>query len=527
MARAAFLPARVALTLGAAIVSTIAGGEAKAQLVDYEPAAKATPVQQDAAWRLAFRPGMQVLQQTVGQLRSGVAADVQTQVDVLVEQASKQDEPEARRTLWRAVVLMSGRPWTAQQDLLGALALRTPTQIWTGQGDVLTLEALYPSSGGGKVSYALDLFASQPTTSATPKKGALVRSLARGALDGRYPAKLPAQLADLPDGAYLLLARLTASDGATTEVVQPIYRLRDLDARYAALKRELAPIAGHDEAKALAEYPYALAQAMRAGKREVVAYDFPFAVQRSGRIAAALKAGRDEVRQAKGLQNRAYRFAKTGEIIPYQVYAPSNWTADRSWPLVVALHGANLDETNMLGRDGGRMQKLAEQHGFVVVTPLGYRLNSAYGSERGFSRQIVGDEAERRRRSEEDVLLVADLVAREYNADPRRQYLTGNSMGGGGTWWIGGKYPDRWAAIAPGAYGGVLPEDVPALSKLPIRVVVGEKDDLMLERVRAAMATLRAGGVNPEYVEVPGGTHASAFEIELPAIFNFFQNHAK
>src|SRR6185436_20826867 len=103
-----------------------------------------------------------------------------------------------------------------------------------------------------------------------------------------------------------------------------------------------------------------------------------------------------------------------------------------------------------------------------------------------------------RRRSEDDVILVADLIAKEYNTDPRRQYLTGNSMGGGGTWWIGGKYPDRWAAIAPGAYGGVLPQDVPTLSKLPIRVVVGEKDDLMLERVRAAIATLKAGGVTPE-----------------------------
>jgi len=100
-------------------------------------------------------------------------------------------------------------------------------------------------------------------------------------------------------------------------------------------------------------------------------------------------------------------------------------------------------------------------------------------------------------------------------------------MGGGGTWWIGGRYPERWAAIAPGAYGGVLAEDAPALGKLPIRVVVGEKDDLMLERVRATIATLKAGGVNPEYVEVPGGTHASAFETELPEIFNFFEKHAK
>jgi len=242
---------------------------------------------------------------------------------------------------------------------------------------------------------------------------------------------------------------------------------------------------------------------------------------------AALKTGRDPVRQARELQNRAYRFRETGELIPYQVYVPSNWTPDKQWPLVVALHGANLDETNMLGRDGGRMQKLAEAHGFVVVTPLGYRLNSAYGSQRGFSRQIVGAEADRRRRSEDDVLAVTALVEKEYNIDPRRRYLTGNSMGGGGTWWIGGRYPQMWAAIAPGAYGGVLAEDVPSLAKLPIHVVVGERDDLMLDRVRETVATLKAGGLTPDYVEVPGGTHASAFEIDLPEIFKFFEKHAK
>ncbi|WP_337186377.1 PHB depolymerase family esterase [Phenylobacterium sp.] len=509
------------MALGAAI-AMIAGVQAKAQLVDYEPAAKATPVQQDAAWRLAFRPGMQVLTQTVGQLRSGAPPAVQAQVDALVAEAAKQSEPEARRTLWRAVGLMGDQAWTPDRELLGAVALRTPSQIWTGAGDVLTAETLYPARG--RVSYALDLYVSQPTTSATPKKGELIRRISQGSVE-TYPAPIAASLAGLPDGAYLLLAKVSAG-AATTEIVQPVYLVRDLDARYAALKRELATIEGHEEAKALAEYPYALAHAMRAGQREVVSYDFPAATKRSADIVAALKAGRDPVRQARGLQNRAYRFAETGELIPFQVYVPSTWTPAKRWPLMVALHGANLDETNMLGRDGGRMQKLAEQHGVVVVTPLGYRLNSAYGSERGLAG-LAGRDMTRVKRSEQDVLQVTALVEKEYNIDPARRYLTGNSMGGGGTWWIGGRHAQMWAAIAPGAYGGVIAEDVPALSKLPIRVIVGERDDLMLERVRETIATLKAGGVTPEYVEVPGGTHASAFETELPEIFKFFEKHAK
>jgi predicted peptidase len=90
------------------------------------------------------------------------------------------------------------------------------------------------------------------------------------------------------------------------------------------------------------------------------------------------------------------------------------------------------------------------------------------------------------------------LIEREYNVDASRRYLTGNSMGGGGTWWLGGRYPERWAALAPAAYGGVLPEDVPGLSRVPIMAVVGERDELgMLDRVRASVATLKSGGVTP------------------------------
>jgi len=521
--------ARVAV--GTVLVAALAAPAAsQAPLVDYETSAKAAEVRAGAAWRLAFRPALGVLQQTVAQLRNapGVPAATQAQVDTLVQQAGGQPEPEARRTLWRAVVLLNGQAWGPEQDLLGALALRTPTPIWTGAADKLSLDALYPPAKAAGATYSVDLYATEPTTSATPKKGALIRRVAAGRLTDRFPQPVAANLKGVADGAYLLIASVGTGAAAKAEIVQPVYLVHDLDARHAALKARLAHIAGHEEAKALAEYPFALAEAVRAGKREIISYDFPTAIARSDRIVAALKAGHDEVRQARGLQNRAYRFAPTGELVPFQVYVPSNWTPDRKWPLVVALHGANLDETNMLGRDGGRMQKVAEQHGFVVVAPLGYRLNSAYGSERGMSRAIVGDQVERRQRSEQDVLQVIRIIQGEYNIDPRRQYLTGNSMGGGGTWWIGGRYPDMWAAIAPGAYGGVLPEDAPNLGRMPILAVVGDKDELgMLDRVKASVATLRAAGVNPEYLEVPGGTHSSAYERSVPAIFDFFEKHAK
>jgi pimeloyl-ACP methyl ester carboxylesterase len=48
-----------------------------------------------------------------------------------------------------------------------------------------------------------------------------------------------------------------------------------------------------------------------------------------------------------------------------------------------------------------------------------------------------------------DALEVFDHAQNLHNTDPQRTYLTGHSMGGHGTWYLGATYPDRWAAIAP------------------------------------------------------------------------------
>ena len=521
---------RLAVLLGAASLLSALAVQAQAQsaLVDYESDAKAAQIREQALARLAVRPPLQVLEQTVAQLRSapGVPAGAQNKAGALLSEAGKQSESEARRTLWRAVVLLTGHAWSAEQETLGALALRTPSPVWAGEHETLDVAALYPAQQQA-LTYTLDLYASQPTSSATPKRGALIGRVGAGALNGAYPVHIPAPISGVADGSYLLVAEVKGASGASTRLEQPVFVVRDLNRRRAAVEAALKPIAGHEDAKWLAEYPYELAAALRDGRREVISYDFPRAMQRSAQIVAALKAGRDPVWRATGLQDRAYAFSPTGELVPYQLYVPRDWTPGRRWPLVVALHGANLDETNMLGRDGGQMQALADRHRMIVVAPLGYRLNSAYGSQRGLAGKILSDD-ERRRRSEQDVLQVMAHVEAEYDIDPARRYLTGNSMGGGGTWWIGGTRPELWAAIAPAAYGGVLPEDVPALKRLPILAVVGDHDELgMLDRVRASVATLRAGGAHPEYLEIPGGTHKNAYDTALPRVFDFFDRNAK
>src|SRR4051794_19529672 len=103
------------LAVLAAIVALAAPSRAPAQapLVDYEGAAKGAQLSQSAEWRLAFRPTVQVLSQSVAQLRNlpGLAPAVVADADQLVSQAAKQPEADARRTLWKAASLLMGRPW--------------------------------------------------------------------------------------------------------------------------------------------------------------------------------------------------------------------------------------------------------------------------------------------------------------------------------------------------------------------------------------------------------------------------------
>ncbi|WP_068082623.1 carboxylesterase family protein [Novosphingobium rosa] len=520
---------RLALSAAVATLAlAIPVTHAQAVLSDYETADKAAQARTAALWRLAFRPTRQVLEQTVASLRGGPAdkGETKASVDALIAQAAPQAPEEARRTLWQAASLLLGKPWSADEALLGSLSLRPDHPVATGAGTGLRFELAYPVPDSAGASYTLDLLAAQPTSSATPKRGAVLRRIAAGRLEQGKGAAVTPDLGGVADGFYIVLATVTTPSGASGEIASALYLVSDLAGRQAALQARLDRISGHDAARQTAAYPFALARAMNEGKREVIAYDFPAAIRRSQEIATALEQGRDPVEHARGLQDRAYRFPETGELVPYQLYVPSGWTPDRRWPLVVALHGANLDERNMLGRADGQMQKLAEAQGVIVVAPLGYRINSAYGSQHMGS--LLGADPARLRRSGEDVLQVADLVAREYNADPSRTYLTGNSMGGGGTWWIGGHHPERWAAIAPAAFGGVTPDDVPGLSRVPILAVVGDHDELgMAGRVRAAVVTLKAGGVQADYLEIPGGTHASGFDIALPRIFAFFGSHHK
>ena len=126
---------------------------------------------------------------------------------------------------------------------------------------------------------------------------------------------------------------------------------------------------------------------------------------------------------------------------------PTRYGSAAPAPLVIALHGLGGNEDAFFDFYDRAPVTLAEQHGFLMAAPLGYRVDGFYGATMGGAP----DAAMRRRLelSETDVLEVVRLMRAHYNVDPNRIYLIGHSMGAIGTWHLGAKYPEIWAALGP------------------------------------------------------------------------------
>ena len=75
-----------------------------------------------------------------------------------------------------------------------------------------------------------------------------------------------------------------------------------------------------------------------------------------------------------------------------------------------------------------------------------------------------------------DALEVFEIAKKIYQPDPAHIYLTGHSMGGHGTWYLGATFPGKWAAIAPsagyptlaayGSHDGLVPNDTKMVGKM-------------------------------------------------------------
>ena len=211
---------------------------------------------------------------------------------------------------------------------------------------------------------------------------------------------------------------------------------------------------------------------------------------------------------------------------PYGLYIPQNYNPKKKYPLVVMLHGAGSNHRLALRRVFGRSNENGENDvetsrvfpplkdvNYIVVSP--------------FARGTMGYQGI----AEKDVLDVVADVKKRFNIDEDRMYLTGLSMGGGGTMWIGLSYPDMWAAIAPVCPAppeGTLPLVANALN-VPTYFFQGDADPAVkVDSTRLWVKRFEDAGIATGYDEYPGVQHDSWVNAYAGAkIFNWFGNYKR
>ena len=193
---------------------------------------------------------------------------------------------------------------------------------------------------------------------------------------------------------------------------------------------------------------------------------------------------------------------------PYTIYIPPEFDESKAYPLVVMLHGAGSNHRLALRRVFGKSNLPGENDveasayfpewqdvDMIVAAPFA-RGTMGY---QGFAEKDVMD-------------MIAD-IKRRFRIDENRTYLTGLSMGGGGTLWLGLSYPDMWAAIAPvcPAPPAKAIQLAPNALHMAVRFVHGTNDGAVpVEVSREWVGKLKLLGTkHVEYEELPGVDHWS------------------
>lgn len=256
--------------------------------------------------------------------------------------------------------------------------------------------------------------------------------------------------------------------------------------------------------------PATAATAAAAIAKSGVDFDTAFARLRAGRAYSA------DV--PRGVQKLVRRSGTTE--FPYSLDVPATYDPKRRYQVRVQLHGG-VGRPEPGARGDGSIGALAgvEQ---IYVLPLAWA-----GAEWWATAQ------------DENLPAILDRVKRTYNVDENRVVLSGVSDGGTGAFYVAMRDTTPYASFLPlngfilvlrnrdmGVDGALYPNN---LRNKPLFAVNGSNDPLYpAARVTPYMEHFRAGGLELEYVPVPGAGHNTAWWPQMKDAFEgFVRDHPR
>jgi poly(3-hydroxybutyrate) depolymerase len=455
---------------------------------------------------------------------------------------------EMRRLFAKGTALLNGRPWTDVEEFDASLILRTNHVVLdSSQPQTVRLEQFFapqialtqPLTATVTIGAATSLSAeARPSNASRAKVDATLPAVARvesptRAEVGRFdniprdlresPFLMDLDLSGVADGTHVLDVEVKDAERSLGSVSLRLAVLKGLDARLRQLDASAATAPA--DIRADLRYPADYIRKVNRGVVELGAFNVATELAAAEKIASEAKGGKNPFTGRTGGFERHYTLEAAGEIMPYRVYVPTTYNASRPYPLIVALHGLGATEDSMMDMYEKVVPTLAEQRGYIVVAPLGFRVDGFYG----FSLSTDANPGDRRRveLSELDVMEVLKRVRSDYKIDDSRIYLMGHSMGAIGTWSIAAKHPTIWAALAPfsGLGNTATMEEMRHISQI---VVHGDADPTVsVTASRAMVAEMKKLGVDHVYIEVPSGNHTDIVAPNMSKVFDFFDQKRK
>ncbi len=252
------------------------------------------------------------------------------------------------------------------------------------------------------------------------------------------------------------------------------------------------------------------------------------------KIVSNVLSKKDAMDGITGLIERAYISNVDNTIDSCVMYVPGKYDSSKKYPLIVLLHGSgekaflpNSSPVHKIFLD------MCEQYQIIMVAPNGRNHPDFSSKKFNFGASLYMNDGER------DVLQVISLAEKDYNIDSSRVYLTGYSMGGFGTWYLGSRHPDIFAAIAPVCGFGTgknssrfkSPKvELESLQNMPVYVFHGEKDSrVKVSESREIVSELKNDGdKDVKYEELKGVDHnAWDYAYDDNRLFLWFLAHKK